>query len=228
MLAGWGATTRVAFGDTVAEGKTGLELYHALQEARGQLAQVAYATYGCNFDEAAPVAFQTLFDRIAALSQLEVHLGTDYTPEDGDVADAIAAEFHRQYEMRAYYHGYKTRPASAVPWPEVPEQNKALMREVVSVLLDEGIVAVGHCLEQPQPQTLYEEYGFEGVEPPPVDGGAQDAPLDGGAQDAPLDGGAHDLRAAMRQGALAAEHVEPHCVSQGAPQIAIARRLRSV
>lgn len=147
MLVGWGATTRTAYGDAVAEGMTGIELYQELQKVRGQLAQLAYATYGCNFDEADPLEFQTLFDRIAALSQLEVHLGTDYEPEDGDIVDAIAAEFHRQYEMRAHYHGYKTRDASAVPWAEVPDQNKGLMREVVAVLLDEGIIEVGGCLD---------------------------------------------------------------------------------
>jgi hypothetical protein len=56
-------------------------------------------------------------------------------------AEEIARAFHEAYERLAPEHGYETREASAVPWDEVPQQNKALMIAVVSSLQDEGIIA---------------------------------------------------------------------------------------
>lgn len=54
--------------------------------------------------------------------------------------DAIARAFHENYERLAPQHGYETREASAVPWLEVPQANKTLMRSVVrSLLLDSKI-----------------------------------------------------------------------------------------
>jgi hypothetical protein len=46
--------------------------------------------------------------------------------------DAVAAEqlarlFHETYERLAPDFGYRTRTASAVPWPEVPTNNQLLM-----------------------------------------------------------------------------------------------------
>jgi hypothetical protein len=43
------------------------------------------------------------------------------TPEE------LAQFFHEAYELLAPTYGYKTREASAVPWEEVPKQNKDLM-----------------------------------------------------------------------------------------------------
>lgn len=54
-------------------------------------------------------------------------------------SESIARAFHEAYERLAPEHGYKTREASAKPWEEVPEQNKALMRHVVQTLMDEGV-----------------------------------------------------------------------------------------
>ena len=39
----------------------------------------------------------------------------------------LAQAFHEAYEELAPQFGYKTREASAVPWADVPENNKALM-----------------------------------------------------------------------------------------------------
>lgn len=58
-------------------------------------------------------------------------------------AARIAEQFHEAYEMLAPRYGYKTREASAVPWAEVPEQNKILMIDVVQNLLDHGIIIEG-------------------------------------------------------------------------------------
>ena len=50
------------------------------------------------------------------------------------MVDDISAEavetarlFHETYERLAPDFGYRTREASAKPWDEVPEQNRALM-----------------------------------------------------------------------------------------------------
>lgn len=50
-------------------------------------------------------------------------------------ADQLAQLFHETYERLAPQFGYKTREASAKPWAEVPEQNKALMVAVASEVL---------------------------------------------------------------------------------------------
>jgi hypothetical protein len=55
-------------------------------------------------------------------------------------AEQIAQAFHEAYERLAPDFGYKTREASAKPWAEVPEQNKALMAAVVRSLLDASVI----------------------------------------------------------------------------------------
>jgi hypothetical protein len=62
-------------------------------------------------------------------------------------AERIASRFHKAYEELAPDHGYDTRAESAVPWEQVPEANRGLMVNVVTVLLDEGVIAVGEELE---------------------------------------------------------------------------------
>jgi hypothetical protein len=42
-------------------------------------------------------------------------------------AEELAKFFHETYERLASEHGYETRKESAVPWEEVPENNKNLM-----------------------------------------------------------------------------------------------------
>lgn len=56
-------------------------------------------------------------------------------------AEYVARAFHETYEELAPLHGYKTRDASAVPWEDVPEQNKALMINVAHHLLDGGVIS---------------------------------------------------------------------------------------
>lgn len=58
------------------------------------------------------------------------------------VADNVAQRFHEAYERLAPEHGYQTRPESAVPWEDVPANNKALMRSVVLELADQGVIDV--------------------------------------------------------------------------------------
>jgi hypothetical protein len=55
-------------------------------------------------------------------------------------AERVAQAFHESYERQAPEHGYKTRDASAVPWQDVPDQNKELMIAVVQDLIDAGVI----------------------------------------------------------------------------------------
>lgn len=55
-------------------------------------------------------------------------------------AEQIARVFHETYEQLAPDFGYTTRKESAVPWAEVPEQNKSLMIAVVQSLLLHGVI----------------------------------------------------------------------------------------
>lgn len=54
----------------------------------------------------------------------------------GMTAEELAKAFHEAYERLAPSFGYKTREASAKPWEEVPENNKALMKAVAKEVLE--------------------------------------------------------------------------------------------
>jgi hypothetical protein len=49
--------------------------------------------------------------------------------------EELARAFHETYERLAPRFGYETRRESAVPWEEVPENNKQLMIAVCAELL---------------------------------------------------------------------------------------------
>lgn len=61
-------------------------------------------------------------------------------------AEAIARAFHEAYERLAPGHGYETREASAVPWEDVPQENRALMIATVTSLLDNDVIRPGRRL----------------------------------------------------------------------------------
>jgi hypothetical protein len=60
-------------------------------------------------------------------------------------ADDIARAFHESYERQAPDHGYQTRERSAVPWKDVPEDNKSLMVAVVNDLIRCGYIEPGQA-----------------------------------------------------------------------------------
>jgi hypothetical protein len=66
-----------------------------------------------------------------------------YAPVAVETPEQLAQLFHETYERLAPSHGYETREASAKPWADVPESNKALMiatcREVLTALLDDDM-----------------------------------------------------------------------------------------
>jgi hypothetical protein len=68
-----------------------------------------------------------------------------WTPEE------VASRFHDAYEQLAPHFGYKTRDASAVPWGQVPEQNRALMIATVRNVLIEQLSAALYA-EPPAPR----------------------------------------------------------------------------
>lgn len=49
--------------------------------------------------------------------------------------DELARFFHETYERLAPDYGYKTREESAVPWDDVPTDNKALMTATCAEVL---------------------------------------------------------------------------------------------
>lgn len=58
------------------------------------------------------------------------------SPEQLYTPAKLAKLFHETYERLAPEHGYKTRAESAVPWDDVPENNKALMIATCHKLLE--------------------------------------------------------------------------------------------
>jgi len=52
-----------------------------------------------------------------------------------DLAEEVAALFHDTYEQLAPRFDYQTRRRSAVPWEQVPENNRRLMVATVRVVL---------------------------------------------------------------------------------------------
>jgi hypothetical protein len=65
----------------------------------------------------------------------------DLTPvavePDSPGPEALARLFHETYERLAPEHGYETREASAKPWEQVPDNNRALMIAVCRHILEQ-------------------------------------------------------------------------------------------
>lgn len=55
-------------------------------------------------------------------------------------AERIARAFHEAYEDLAPQFSYKTRKASAVPWEDVPADNKDLMMATVTRLINDEVI----------------------------------------------------------------------------------------
>ena len=54
---------------------------------------------------------------------------------ENGLAEELARKFHQTYEELAPEYGYETREESAVPWHQVPENNKKLMIAVCQKIL---------------------------------------------------------------------------------------------
>ena len=72
---------------------------------------------------------------------LHIHVGGKcYTNDELSglcpTAEQLAKRFHEAYERLAPQFGYETRKESAVPWQDVPENNKRLMIAVCAEILD--------------------------------------------------------------------------------------------
>lgn len=50
--------------------------------------------------------------------------------------DEACRVLHDAYEAAAPHHGWQTQAKSAVPWEQVPKENRATMQYAVAVLLD--------------------------------------------------------------------------------------------
>lgn len=53
-------------------------------------------------------------------------------------AELLARLFHETYERLAPDHSYETRRESAVPWEQVPTNNRALMTAVAEHIIETG------------------------------------------------------------------------------------------
>ena len=62
---------------------------------------------------------------------------TNKQSDSGLKADELAKIFHDNYERLAPLYGYKTRDDSAVPWDEVPVNNRNLMIATAKAVMDE-------------------------------------------------------------------------------------------
>lgn len=82
------------------------------------------------------VADHLLLKLWAAHQELAACVG-ELAAEPSIEADQLARLFHETYERLAPTFGYETRKASAVPWDDVPDQNKRLMVAVASEVLRE-------------------------------------------------------------------------------------------
>jgi hypothetical protein len=80
-------------------------------------------------------AFEQAQRRIGELERLLRRIGELELLLPKDDAEELARLFHETYERLAPDFGYKTREASAVPWENVPDQNKALMVAVCAEIL---------------------------------------------------------------------------------------------
>lgn len=68
---------------------------------------------------------------------------------DSGTAERIAAAFHAAYEQLAPSNGYETRKESAVPWADVPADNKTLMIATVEELLANHTIKPGLAAGNP-------------------------------------------------------------------------------
>jgi hypothetical protein len=82
---------------------------------------------------AAIKAWNTRASTSRAIDGVFNHEFLDPTPSGN--ASKLAKRFHETYERLAPSMGYETREESAVPWEEVPENNKRLMIAVCEELL---------------------------------------------------------------------------------------------
>ena len=99
---------------------------------------------GCDHDPATfPLCWtDEQIDEVYATRQESIALSRADRHDVERQAEKLAQQFHETYERLAPDHGYETRKASAVPWHDVPEQNKRLMIAVCAHLIETGSLRV--------------------------------------------------------------------------------------
>lgn len=93
----------------------------------------------------------------------KVRKGSKARPAASDRVDAMemaASAFHESYERQAPSHGYETREASAVPWADVPLNNRELMMGVIRDLVQRGIIYLAAAPLEQELQELANDYGI--------------------------------------------------------------------
>lgn len=70
--------------------------------------------------------------------------------DHGESCEFVAQQFHDTYEELAPEFDYDTRTESRKPWTEVDLNLRCLMTEVVSVLLEKGVIECNATVEEDQ------------------------------------------------------------------------------
>lgn len=60
--------------------------------------------------------------------------------EDERTTERIARRFHEEYEALAPAHEWATQEASAVPWDDLPDNQRRLMVNVVANLIVKKVI----------------------------------------------------------------------------------------
>lgn len=77
------------------------------------------------------------------------------------LALAVARRFHETYERLAPAFGYETRRESAVPWDDVPQDNRDLMVAVASFIVGEFIAPLTAERDQARDLAFRAAFGVE-------------------------------------------------------------------
>lgn len=121
---------------------THLQLAHRLLTHDANLGRLERAERYARAQAYATLSVAEALNRIADAIEAEAAGSIAIETYDGQKtvvpstrAEALARRFHETYERLAPDFGYETRKASAVPWEQVPENNRRLMTAVASEIL---------------------------------------------------------------------------------------------
>lgn len=116
---------------------------------REVVAAMLNALEGFLRDEMSLSRFREAQSHLGGIRNMLWPIGRGAAPLGGPSPEALAQRFHEIYERLAPRFGYATRLESALPWDEVPENNRRLMVAVCAEVLSAGTECGG--LSAPAP-----------------------------------------------------------------------------
>ncbi len=90
-----------------------------------------------NAHRIASTVMEPTITQVVTVITKKVVVEEDEPTNNTAAAEKLAQRFHERYEELAPEYSYKTREASAVPWEDVPNNNKQLMIAVCAPIADE-------------------------------------------------------------------------------------------